>query len=201
MPEWAPRVIGPGAHCLGALDRLGLSPGGEVLVIGLAGGLDSRALPGMVFQVAAVWDSNGEISKPTADVAGFGIPGKIPPAVIACVNSVVSTPKAKADLAQRTGAGLVDMESAHLAAWCDRNGRKWCMVRVVLDGPEDALPPGIGGWTRGDGELDPWSMLGSLFRHPGAILSLPRLARARRMAGRNLRMALGPPTAFRTREG
>lgn len=201
IPEWDVRVIGPGVFCFDNLDQLGHSPAGAILVIGLAGGLDADAQTGSVFQIRSVRCSNGRLSEPTASLSDFGISVDIPSAAIACVDHVVGSGSAKADLADRTGARLVDMESAHIARWCVINGWKWCMVRAVLDGPNDSLPPGIGNWCGRNGELNAWAMTRSLALCPLAMARLPWMARSLRVAGNSLRMALGRPDPSLARQG
>jgi len=193
VPQWDARVIGPGAFCFDNLDQLGHSPAGALLVIGLAGGLDAEARTGSVFQIRSVQDSNGRLLVPNTSPSEFGITGDIPSAEIACVDHVVSSISAKAELADRTGASLVDMESAHVAGWCEAHGWKWCMVRAVLDGPNDSLPPGIGNWCDRNGKLNAWAMVRSLAFNPLTLAKLPWLAKSHRIAGESLRLALGHP--------
>ena len=196
VPGWNAHVIGPGVSCFHNLNRLALPTGGTMMVFGLAGGLRSEAQTGRVFQIHSVRNIDGSILEPTASLSVFGIGGSIPSAVVACVNDVVHSPSAKASLAHRTGASLVDMESAHIAQWCLANNWKWCMVRAVLDGPNDTLPPGIMNWCDQNGKLNGWAMLRSVLFHPGLIAALPWLARANRIAGDALRSVLGHPVSI-----
>lgn len=197
VPEWGARVIGPSASCIDNLNRLDLPRDGALLLIGLAGGLIPKACLGSVFQIESVKDSQGRTIRPTARTSDFGIAGTIQQAVIACVDQVVATPAEKADLAVRTSASLVDMESAHLARWCDGHGWRWCMVRAVLDGPNDSLPEGIHDWCRSDGKVNPWAVLWAILRNPRTLTVLPLLAKSRGIAGKALRNALGHPLPSR----
>lgn len=189
--EWNPRVIGPGASCVEGLRPLASSRYRRILVLGLAGGLTSSASSGTVFRVRSVRNHLGEPVFRQPAVGCFGVGADLAEADIACVDHVAESPVAKAELARRSGCQLVDMESAHVATWCATQGWEWAMIRVVLDGPDESLPQGIGRWCRQDGGMNYAGMFLSLLFNPGSILSIPALARSRAVAGKSLRQALG----------
>ena len=67
------------------------------------------------------------------------------------VDRIISTPKQKHDLAERTGASIVDMEAHAFAEACERLGIAWAVVRGVSDTPDETLPGEVLGWIRPDG--------------------------------------------------
>lgn len=191
VPEWKPRVIGAGASCVVGLRPLASSECRRILVLGLAGGLTRSATRGTAFRIRSVRNHLGELAFRQPDVGCFGVGPDLAEADVACVDHVAESPLAKAELAQGSGCQLVDMESAHVAGWCQIQGWEWSMIRVVLDGADESLPPGIGNWCRADGGMNYGGMLLSLLFNPGSIVSIPALARSRAVAGRSLRRALG----------
>jgi nucleoside phosphorylase len=97
--------------------------------------------------------------------------------------TVVETRAAKADLALRTGALGVDMETDAVAAECARVSIPLLAMRVISDAAVTNLPVPIDHWF--DLELQrprPFALLAYLARHPGRVLpfahfvsALPRL--------------------------
>jgi hypothetical protein len=74
------------------------------------------------------------------DVLAAALPGAL--VVQACTsNRVVTKVAARAALARRFGADVVDMEGARLAAALDAGGVRYAMVRVVSDDASHDLPP------------------------------------------------------------
>jgi nucleoside phosphorylase len=53
------------------------------------------------------------------------------------VDRIVATPLEKRELADRTGAVIVDMESHAFSAACEGLGLSWTIVRGVSDSPEE----------------------------------------------------------------
>jgi adenosylhomocysteine nucleosidase len=185
VPALGAHVIGLGAACVSGLDSLESPSTSHILVIGLAGSLTPFCVPGSVYAVGSVIDSAGRVYEsnspyPMIRLSGSGVR-------IACADSLVSTPSAKAELATATGACLVDMESAHVARWCVSHGRSWSMVRAVLDGHDETLPPAMEHWCGPDGRMRYLRVLISVLANPLILGQLPWLARARHRAGTALR--------------
>lgn len=133
-------VVGPGASA-GAAASLIARTNGErprrVVLAGLCGGL--RPTPAAP-SIHTILDAAGARWTPP-----LRAPGE--PAVLIGTDDIVGDPRAKADLAARTGAALVDTESHHVARAIAELGVPWGVVRAVSDGPDDALPAGIGSWV------------------------------------------------------
>ncbi len=95
---------------------------------GLAGALVPGVEAGSVVSADRVVDTDGE-------VLWEGSPLEVPGASVATVCSaerVIDDPRERDDIARRTGAIAVDMESGPLAA----SGRLAGIVRAIADGPE-----------------------------------------------------------------
>ncbi len=99
------------------------------------------------------------------------------------VDQMVSTPAAKRELADRTGAAAVDMESHRFAAACERAQVAWSVVRGVSDGPDESLPAELIGWVDSDGRTRPGLAAWGLLRRPDLI---PVVARVMRRSARVL---------------
>lgn len=70
---------------------------------------------------------------------------------LVAVDHIVSAPADKAELARRTGAAVVDMESHVFAAACEARGARWHVVRGVSDTPDQTLPDEVLGWITPEG--------------------------------------------------
>lgn len=93
--------------------------------------------------------------------------------------AVVETCEAKADLALRTGALGVDMETDAVAAECARVGIPLLAMRVISDAAVTNLPVPIDHWF--DLNLQrprPIALLAYLARHPGRVLPFARFVSA-----------------------
>jgi hypothetical protein len=64
---------------------------------------------------------------------------------------LLGSPADKARAAASTGAEAVDMESAGVAEAAAAAGLPFVVLRVVADGPGDALPPGVEDWIDAEG--------------------------------------------------
>jgi hypothetical protein len=185
VPALGARVIGLGGSCVRGLDKLVPHSSLPILVVGLAGSLSLHCKPGSVHSVGSVVDSSGRTYKP--GIHRLLAPLAVPEVRIACADTLVCSPQAKADLASATGASLVDMESAHIARWCAAHGRSWGMIRAVLDGHDETLPPAMENWCGQDGRLRYHRVLISILANPLLVGKLPWLAQARTKAGAALR--------------
>lgn len=156
--EHRPRVYvsGPGGDRARAASREAIDAGAQALIaFGFAGGLSEKAAPAMLVVPQVVRSDAGEWDvdapwhrrliealaphRPLIEGAIFSSP------------EVVTTRAAKAALAARTGAVAVDMESAAIAGAAADAGVPFVAVRVIADGPEDALPENVAALVTGDG--------------------------------------------------
>jgi adenosylhomocysteine nucleosidase len=87
-----------------------------------------------------------------------------------------------ADLARR-GVIAVDMETAAVAAVCERRGCRWSVVRAISDRADDAsVDAAVLGLARPDGSADLPAVARFLLRRPAQITGLVRLARGMQRA-------------------
>ncbi len=70
---------------------------------------------------------------------------------VSCPDRTLTTPEAKRAWAARSGADLVDLESAAFARVADENQWRWAIVRGVSDGPDTTLPADIDTWVDAGG--------------------------------------------------
>ena len=123
----AARKAGATSERVGLRASLG-APAGPHASFGLAGALVAGVEPGTVVTAERVVDTDGK-------VLWEGAPLDVPGASVATVCSaerVIDNPSERDDIARRTGAMAVDMESGPLAA----SGRLAGIVRAIADGPE-----------------------------------------------------------------
>jgi len=109
-------------------------------------------------------------------------------------DDVVATPDAKAELARRTGAAAVDMESASVAAAAADAGLPCIAFRVVADGPDDTLPDNVASLVGPDGRTRLRGLAGFLVS-PRRMRLLLRLA----VRSRDARTELGRAVQFLSR--
>jgi nucleoside phosphorylase len=95
----------------------------------------------------------------------------------------------KQELHAATGALAVDMESALVAQRCADAGIPFGCLRVISDGLAADLPPELETVTCGE-RVRLWPLLKALCRRPGLVWDLWHLAKATRIAARNLAAGL-----------
>jgi hypothetical protein len=106
-------------------------PDGRLVSFGFAGGLEPGFHPGTLVTATRVVDSEGRTlwDGPALEVEGAK------QAVVCASDSVANEPEARHDLARRSGASVVDMESGVLAS----TGRLAGVVRAVSDSGEQPV--------------------------------------------------------------
>lgn len=104
------------------------------------------------------------------------------------VREVLSTRVAKAREAQASGAIAVDMESAAVGRAAAGAGKPFVVLRVVVDGLTDTLPPGIEQWLDEAGNRRLIAALETAFK-PACWPGLFKLSRRYRQARRALTVA------------
>jgi adenosylhomocysteine nucleosidase len=153
------QVSGPGRERAEAAARDALGHGAQALVSwGLAGGLDAAAttgsvlLPERVLAADGSWDTDPVWRRRLADALDASF--RVLAGALYSATGVVTEVQAKRELAARSGAIAVDMESAGIARVAAAAGLAFVALRVVADGPADCLPHGVeqlvtaGGRTR-----------------------------------------------------
>ena len=126
VEERAARKGGAHAARVGLAASLPL-PSGPLAGFGLAGALVPGLEPGTLVTATRIVDEEGAVLWEGTPLA---VPGARP-AVLCAATRVVDEPHERAQLAERTGAVAVDMESGRLAA----SGRLTGVVRAISDTP------------------------------------------------------------------
>lgn len=110
---------------------------------------------------------------------------------VATVDHVVRTVAERRQLAARTGALAVDMESAAVAEVARRHGLPWAAVRAVTDTAERDLVLDWNRCLRRNGGVGLLSLAGQLLRKPQGVAEIRQLWYASRVASRSLGNFLG----------
>ncbi len=110
---------------------------------------------------------------------------------IQTVDHVVCTATERRELAARTGAIAVDMESAAVAEVARRRGLPYAAVRSITDSAERNWALDWNRCRRPDGSFRLLSLLGQALRTPQGVAEIRQLWYASRIASRSLRHFLG----------
>jgi len=183
-------VSGPGSVRAEATAQQAIAAGAQGLIAwGLAGGINRAAATGTVILPANILGDAGEW--PTAVTWRARLAEvlrqryRLIEEPLFSADHVIAAPAAKAVLAARTGAAAVDMESAGVAAAAAKAGMPCVVLRVIADGPDDALPDNIETLVTADGRTNYRGLLPFVVS-PRRFSQLLRLARRSRSARRVL---------------
>jgi hypothetical protein len=147
--------------------------GETVIVLGLCGAL-RRLEAGDVAVYARVADGAGTsvLERALVDALTAALPGALVVNAFTA-EGVVTTKAARATLARRFDADVVDMDSTHLAAALRARGVRFAMVRVVSDDAARDLPP-IGDAIGADGRVRPLKIGLAFARAPRSAFAFVR---------------------------
>jgi adenosylhomocysteine nucleosidase len=186
-------VSGPGRERAHETACRAISTGARALIaFGLAGGLSRDAgtasvvLPQTIASDEGVWTADAPWRLRLAQLLRSDF--RLIEGRLFSADDVVATPEAKAELARRAGAAVVDMESAAIAAAAAAAGLPCIAFRVVADGPDDTLPDNVASLVGPDGKTRLRGMTGFLMS-PRRMRLLLRLAARSRDARSELRRA------------
>lgn len=186
-------VSGPGQSAAATAARRALEAGAEGLVsFGLAGGLEPAAATGSLVLADRVLgtDSGFTTSVDWRSQLVAALAGRLPviEAGLCTVDATVTTPAAKRELAARTGACAVDMESAAIARVAAEASCPFVVIRAVADGVDDRLPDRVDSLVSANGSTRYAALLPFLWS-PGQFGLLLRLGRNSRRARLALQQA------------
>lgn len=167
--------MGPAARVAERL--LDRGPFERVLVVGIAGGIGPGVTVGDLVVPELVVDlASGAEHRPSP--LGEGVPR----GVLATSDELVVDREAVARL-ERRGVVAVDMETAAIAAVCERRGCAWSVFRGISDRADDgSVDPAILALAGPDGDGDPAAVARFVLTRPWRIPRLVRLARGMRAA-------------------
>ena len=171
--------VGPGADFGGAWADA-LHPGSTVILAGVAGALAPECLRGTARWARAVIDAEGRrwippVQGPRPAARAIVESG---PFTIAGMDGVIGHPDRKRALHERTGACMVDCESASFARAASERGWRWGVVRGISDGADDIVPSWMPQLLRRDGSVDAGAVAGALLANPRRAIDMMRSGRA-----------------------
>ncbi len=146
---------------------------GPIILAGLAGALREDIAKGSAYVATRVIDDAGHAWHPPG-IAEGDLPGPSGPTIISTLHTITTTQDKRA-LAQRSGADLVDLESAAFAEAASAAGRRWAIVRGVSDGLHDALPEDIDEWVDEQGRTRTSAVIAAILRRPALVGEVRRL--------------------------
>lgn len=194
--RWHVLQSGPGATRAAAAANRAIDAGAGLLVSwGLAGSLSAAVAPGTVVLAKLVL-AEGEAPLPVDPVwhsrlSALADELAVDYGDILTVGEPLESPAAKRAAAAASNAVAVDMESAGIANAAARARVPFVVLRVIIDGVDDALPAGAQHWLdehgrtrasavlRAVGDARQWRALAAMgARYRVASGALNRLARA-----------------------
>ena len=167
--------------CCGPCDAAGIwvkdncqaNTNSPLILAGLAGGLRD-GLPASTARVAnKVIDEQGNSWTPTLNISEIASQ-----VTIVSTEHVIVTPQAKRALADRSGADIVDLESAGFAAAASANDCQYAIVRGISDCVDDSLPDDIDQWVDSKGSTIPSAVVGSILRRPAVLGDIRKMRSA-----------------------
>ncbi len=167
------RCCGPGALAARQGFQDSAITDGPIILAGLAGALREDISKGSAYVATRVIDDAGHSWHPTG-IAKGNLPGPSGPTIISTAHTITTTQDKRA-LAQRSGADLVDLESAAFAEAASAAGRRWAIVRGVSDGLHDALPEAIDEWVDEQGRARTSAVIAAIVRRPALVSQVRRL--------------------------
>lgn len=148
-----------------------LSPD-HLVVVGVAGGIGPRVAVGDLVVPERVLDLETGAAFHPAALGGFPRSG-----TLASSDRIIEEPEEAAALEGR-GVVAIDMETAAIAAVCERSGCPWTVFRAVSDRADDgSTDAAILGLVGPDGRPRPLAVLRFVLGRPRRIPQLVRLAR------------------------
>jgi adenosylhomocysteine nucleosidase len=174
--------MGPALATAGLERLLDAVPVDEVAVVGITGALEAETPIGTLIRVEAVVDgASGTEYRPgsSAKEPVGGKPGKM------WTTGGLTTDAAELARLRSQGVVALDMETAALAAVCERRGIPWSVFRAISDRASDgSVDDEIFGLSNMDGTPN-WVKVMSFFaRHPGRLPRMAHLARGAYLGAR-----------------
>ena len=174
--------MGPALATAGLERLLDAVPVAEVAVVGITGALEGETPIGTLVRTEAVIDGASGVEYRPGALARAPVGGK--PGKMWTSGALITDPAELARLREQ-GVVALDMETAALAAVCERRGIPWSVFRAISDRASDgSLDAEVFGLSNMDGTPN-WGRVARFFvRHPGRLPGMARLARGGYLASR-----------------
>ena len=169
------------------LPRYSNSPLAGVIIAGVAGALDPRLGIGDVVIDSASQDAPRIAEFIHAMSGGQNV--RIGP--IFTSKHMVTSPKEKKLLFEKTRALAVEMENKYTRILANRRAIPWLGIRTISDTAFANMPAQVGRFVDSLGAVRPWEITISLARRPLLIPEVMRLGRHTQIATRKLAEILG----------
>jgi adenosylhomocysteine nucleosidase len=152
-----------------------------LLSFGVAGGLARDLRPGDLLVPDAVTTPDGTMFRPDPGWRSGLVDGlaRVRPVIgglLVGSSEAVASPTAKGELARRSGAVAVDMESVAVARVARERGLPFAVVRAIADPHDRELPAAAMAAVGPDGGVSIAGIVLGLLRHPGQLPALIRLS-------------------------
>jgi nucleoside phosphorylase len=155
---------------------------GHVIVFGIAGAAGDDTALGTVIRPQAVTDGATGATYTPAQLTETAAQGTMTQGTIWTTDELITDPDVVSDLHSR-GVVALDMETAAIAAVCERRGLGWSVVRVISDRPADRIVTAeVFGLSKPDGSPDLAAVARYFIRHPWHVRRMTRLAASTRRA-------------------
>lgn len=168
------QVSGPGREGIARWAGEHRKVNGPILLVGLAGALQTNHALGDTVQVATVRAPGGK-SIATTWRAPENV--QLPSANVTSTTRVVTASPAKRALALTTGASIVDLESQAFAEVGSDLGWRFGIIRAIGDTVDAPLPPSCDLWVDHQGKTAIRSLASSLLRAPSLLGRLRTIKR------------------------
>jgi adenosylhomocysteine nucleosidase len=150
----------------------------RVIVVGITGGMENETPIGTLVLPEVVVNSNtGSEHRPTP-LGGGTHHGTM------WTTDVMTAPEELADLRAK-GVVALDMETAAIAASCERRGIPWSVFRCISDNPADEIDDELFKMFNLDGSPNPGNIVRYLVKHPGRIPRLLKMGKNAKLAADN----------------
>jgi adenosylhomocysteine nucleosidase len=169
--------IGTQAAARTAQRVLDSTPVHHLIVVGIAGGIGASVDIGDLVVPALIIDlSTGARYRPS-------VLGDTAPRGTLVTSDELLTDQDELLRLERQGVIAIDMETAAIAAVCERRQRPWSVFRAISDRADDgSIDSGVFGLTGPDGRPNLPALIRFVLTKPGRIPQLARLARGLRLA-------------------
>jgi Nucleoside phosphorylase len=146
-----------------------------ILSIGFSGALVDDVKLGHIVVANSVGDATGA-KKLAIDLKMKAAPEKgLHVGPIVATDQIVRLVSEKRELAQRTGAFAVDMESLGVAEVCRERRVPFMAVRVITDDLTEDLPPEVLAILGPKGTVRAGALVGSILKRPGCVKDLMKM--------------------------